>query len=203
MQGNITLEDIARDPALITKPTKCASGEDVVLRPLAPDDAGMLGEYFLGLLQATRRLYAPHPFDQATADKLCAEIDNAETLRLIATTSGGGVERVVAYFIVFWTIREGEIDRYKKVDVALDPETGSTLAPSVADQYQSQGLGSLMMQHIIDVARRLGRKTMVLSGGAREENKRAIHFYEKHGFRKVGEFRGDEVNNYDMVLELG
>jgi ribosomal protein S18 acetylase RimI-like enzyme len=58
-----------------------------------------------------------------------------------------------------------------------------------------------MMQHVISVARGLGRKRILLSGGTQCRNVRAIHFYEKHGFVTVGEFV-TEVKNQDMVLEL-
>jgi ribosomal protein S18 acetylase RimI-like enzyme len=72
----------------------------------------------------------------------------------------------------------------------------------VSDEFQNRGLGSLMMKHVIAVARRLGRRRMILSGGTQATNARAIHFYQKHGFRKVGEFETPGMNNFDMVLEL-
>ena len=44
---------------------------------------------------------------------------------------------------------------------------------------------------------------MTLSGGVRAENRRAIHFYGKHGFLRVGDFvTSGDVGNHDMVLDL-
>jgi len=174
------------------------SGEEILLRPLQGDDAAALGDYFLGLLEATRRLYSPHPFDRETAEKLCTEIDPNRALTMIATRNTG---EVIGYFIIAWGAREGEMKRYAGYGIALDLATTCSLAPSVADAYQNQGLGSLMMQHVASVVRRMGLERMILSGGTQCGNVRAIHFYEKHGFVKVGQF-GTEVANQDMVLDL-
>jgi GNAT superfamily N-acetyltransferase len=168
-----------------------------------PQDAQILGQYFLGLSDATQQLYGPHPFDQATADALCAQIDYADTIRLIATIGAGDGEQVIAYFILILGAREEEQERYNSLGLPLDSRTDCTLAPSVADAFQNQGVGSAMMRHLILVARRLGRRRMVLFGGTYATNHRAIHFYQKYGFGKVGTFEHPQgVYNHDMLLEL-
>jgi GNAT superfamily N-acetyltransferase len=120
---------------------------------------------------------------------------------MIAVTDAGGRDRVIGYFLVRFGVSEGEQSRYSGHGLTLDTETDCTIAPSVADDCQNQGLGTLLFAHLIEVARRAGRKRMVLWGGVRGINARAIHFYTKHGFRRVGDFeiRG---NNHDMLLEL-
>ena len=202
MNLSIGLEDIDRDPGLITVTARLRSGQMVVFRPLAGGDARTLGQYFLGLSAATRALYAPHPFDQATADELCRNVRDSDATRMIAVARSGDGERIIAYFIVLWHVQESDVERYAQRGTILDSGTDCTLAPSVADEYQNQGLGSAMMEHILGVARRLGRRRMVLWGGTRATNERAIHFYEKFGFRKVGEFLIGALNNYDMLLEI-
>ena len=78
-----------------------------------------------------------------------------------------------------------------------------TLAPSVADDYQSKGLGSVLMRRLVEIAREIGRTRMVLWGGTQATNDRAVHFYHKHGFTTVGEFQEPPgFNNYDMILDL-
>jgi GNAT superfamily N-acetyltransferase len=73
----------------------------------------------------------------------------------------------------------------------------------VADAFQNQGVGSLLMARLIQIARRLGCKRMVLLGGTQAANHRAVHFYQKHGFRTVGTFEWPAgCDNYDMLLEL-
>ena len=39
-------------------------------------------------------------------------------------------------------------------------------------------------------------------GGVRGVNSREIHFYEKFGFEKVGEFQSRDVVSFDMIAEL-
>ena len=171
------------------------------------EDAQVLGPFFCGLSEDTRRRYAPHPFDQETADALCANVDYADTIRMLATISppdaAVGQGQIIAYFILQLSVKDGDRDRYKKLGIDLDSESDCVLAPSVADAYQDQGVGSLMMAHLLTVARRLGRKRMVLMGGVRGMNDRAIHFYKKHGFRTVGTFDWPAgFLNYDMIMDL-
>jgi GNAT superfamily N-acetyltransferase len=188
---------------LISTTVTFRDGTPVVLRALTSSDAQTLGDYFLSLWAETKRRYGPHPFDRATAEALCAAVDPSSILRLLGTVQGAGGEQIIAYFILILGIREDDAHRYDKLGIPLNAETDCTLAPSVADAYQSKGLGSLVMQHLLDVARCMGRQRMVLWGGTQATNDRGIHFYHKHGFRTVGEFEEPPgFNNYDMILDL-
>jgi GNAT superfamily N-acetyltransferase len=182
----------------------CLPGdEEVALRLLGPGDAPILAEYFLGLSAETRRLYAPHPFDLVTAEKLCATLDVTTQLRFVGVAGKEPDQRIMAYLIVGLTPGESELRRYQDLGLTLDPERTCWLAPSVADRYQSQGVGFLLMQPILDWARQLGYRQMVLSGGTRAENHRAIRFYTKLGFRRLGDFQTEgSVDNHDMMLDL-
>lgn len=198
----ITPTDITQDPMLVSVGVALSTGESVVLRPLAPNDANVLGVYFLSLSNETKRRYGPHPFDQATADRLCAENDYAHTIRMLATTSDGD-ERVIAYFILVLGVGENDASRYAKLGMMLNTATDCTLAPSVADDYQDKGLGSVMMRHVLVTARKLSKQRMVLMGGVQATNARAKHFYEKHGFKWMGDFEEPAGrNNHDMILDL-
>ena len=201
MEAALAPSDITESPELVTATFTLRSGEEVVFRPLRRDDAALLAAYFRNLSDATKGLFAPHRFDQETADTLCAQIDDSVTLRMVVTTSMNDAPQIIGYFILVFTIREGEINRYAEVGVTLEPETGCTVAPSLADAYQDQGLGSLCMQHLIHVARQAGCKKMVLMGGVRQENVRGVHYYQKNGFRIVREF-STGVENYDMAQDL-
>ena len=76
---------------------------------------------------------------------------------------------------------------------------------SVADAYQDQGIGSQMGRFVLDCARKIGLKRVILMGGVMAENDIARRVYTKLGFRQLGEFithqRG-EVHNYDMMIEF-
>lgn len=203
IKNSITFQAVAADPQLIAQQVQLPTNETAWLRPLTKDDAGILGVYFLSLSDETKRRYGPHPFDQATADKLCAENDYNKVIRMLATVPQAGSERVIAYFILVMGVDEDEIKRYAVLGIGLDSATDCTLAPSVADDYQDKGVGSIVMRHVIDSALRLGKTRMVLMGGTQGTNARGIHFYKKYGFRIVGDFQEPTgFNNHDMILDL-
>ena len=183
-----------------------AKGASVLLRPLTKSDEPALGDYFVSLLPETKRVYGPHPFDRATAASICAALDTPDGnihLRLIGLHEG----RIAAYFIIHLGLRERDkARRYQD----WDPVHTCVIAPSVADAWQNSGLGSQMMTYTRDCVRRFGMRAMVLWGGVREANVRAVHFYRKFGFKVVGEFLctvrdtglPEQINNYDMAVEL-
>ena len=193
-------EDIDGNPGQISATVRLRNGEEAVLRPLQGGDAGILGDYFLGLSEETRSLYAPHPFDRETAAALCAGIDSADTMRFLAVKKGD-VPQVLAYFVVVFGVIDSDRKRYGGDGMPLDGETDCSVGPSVADAYQNSGLGSLVMRHLLDAARGMGYRRMLLLGGVRQHNGRAIHFYEKFGFVKVREFTS-RAPNFDMIADL-
>jgi GNAT superfamily N-acetyltransferase len=197
----LTTQAIARNPEGITEALILPSGERIVFRALRAEDGLLLGRYFEGLSQETRRRFAPHPFTMEEAHKLCADIDYQHILRLIAVRDPEERPDIIAYFILTLGVRKGEEHRYEARGMPLESDLDCTLAPSVADVYQNQGVGSILMPKVLSLARRLGRKRVVLSGGTQATNHRAIHFYEKFGFRKVGRF-ATQIENYDMMLDL-
>lgn len=173
-------------------------GAEALLRPLVKSDTAALGDYFLTLSEASKRVYGPHPFDRDTANAVCAGAGDDGTLRLLALHG----ETIVGYFILVLGVRDGDRQRYQPLGIELDHTTDCTLAPSVLDAYQNSGLGSHMMGHLKKIARALGRRRMLLWGGVRHDNPRARHFYEKFGFVEVGQFSAGGVNNSDMIADL-
>ncbi|MDA0836318.1 MAG: GNAT family N-acetyltransferase [Planctomycetota bacterium] len=196
-----TVEDIIQSPSTITSTLSIRNGEEVLFRPLAKDDARLLGEYFLNLSFATRDLFGPHAFNQETADRLCEELNPLETLRMIGVSELEGQPRFIGYFLLKFGIPVGTIERYQGFGIELDDAKDCLIAPSVADDYQNKGLGSVLFRELIDIARRGGRRYVVLMGGVRGVNERGIHFYQKFGFVTAGEFE-NRGNNFDMYLKL-
>ena len=145
VSNQITTDQIQQSPSRIATTVHHASIGEIRLRPLVAEDAPILGSYFCGLSEDTRRRYAPHAFDQETASALCANVDYADTIRMLATLppsadSQGGQEQVIAYFILQLSVKDGDRDRYKKLDIALDSQTDCVLAPSVViNQHDCTG----------------------------------------------------------------
>lgn len=198
---NISSADFDAHPEKVSKKITLSNGQEVLLRPLRTDDASILGAYFLTLSQETRNLFAPHPFDQATAEMLCAQIDSTREMRLLAIVNEGGTERVAAYFITLFYVYDGDGKRYNEWGIPLNDKTDCQIAPSAADDYQGTGLGSMMMDFLVDIFRALGYKRMVLLGGVRQHNEQAIRFYKRFGFRTVAEFT-TKAPNYHMIANL-
>ena len=79
-------------------------------------------------------------------------------------------------------------------------------AISVAKEYWNKGIGNQLLNNIIVFARENNFEIIDLQ--VRSDNKRAIHLYEKYGFKKIGEhpafFKMDDENvSFDiMYLKL-
>ena len=58
----------------------------------------------------------------------------------------------------------------------------------VKKEYQGQGLGKILLQHLIDVAK--DHKAEVLLLEVRPSNTTAVHLYHKYGFNEVGTRQG-------------
>ena len=58
-------------------------------------------------------------------------------------------------------------------------------AISVAKDYWNKGIGSQLLDNMITFARENDFEVIDLQ--VRSDNKRAIHLYEKYGFKKIGE----------------
>ncbi len=182
----------------------------VLIRPLHPDDVDALTDFFLGLSEATRSCYGPHPFDRETAERLCAAAEPERPDRFAALLGpqgksdvGSGV--IIGYMILTRDIGQGDIRRYAEHGPKLRLDACASFAPVIADAYQEHGLGTQMARHVVACARTLGLTQVILMGGVLHRNPRAKHVYEKLGFRQVGRFytpNREEELNYDMILEL-
>lgn len=177
------------------------SGEEVLIRLLREDDGARLASYLEGLCAETCSYYRPHPFDRETAERICASLNAAEELRFVAVSGSGGDVRIIAYVPFKLGVRDADHQRYAARGIELHSDTDTTIAPSVADDYQGSGLADAIVRYLIDRSRTLGRTRMVLWGGVQARNARAIAFYRKCGFREVGEFWTDQ-NNFDMLAPL-
>ena len=198
----MTPDDIKAHPDGITQTLKLAAGTPVILRALRPDDAELLGWFFVHLLPATTGRFAPHSFTVEQAQELCSEIDYGHTIRLVGVLDRVEGPEIIAYFILILGLNPGDQKRYEERGLPLAPSLDCGVAPCVADAYQDCGLGSMVMEKVLDLGRQLGRQRAVLLGGVLASNLRAVHFYDKFGFRKVGTF-STGVDNFDMILDLG
>ena len=97
---------------------------------------------------------------------------------------------------------EWDMNRYLARQQAYDYNSSVTFAPSVADAWQSSGLGMLMNNIIEDDLRKRNIKNIILWGGVQATNEKAVNFYEKLGYLFIASFWHDGKDNYDMVKKL-
>lgn len=173
--------------------------ETITFRPLNEDDAKTLGRFFEELSEETTKLFGPHPLTMEEAEKLCAQVKVANTLRLVACNPNN---EIIGYVVMSYPLRESQLARYKNYDIELIQGRDLCIAPAVADRYQDEGLGSFMMEETIKIAKSLEAKYIILWQGTQKKNERAIHFYKKFGFIINAEFERYSHDNYDMTLML-
>ena len=184
-----------------TTTARLPSGQEILIRPLRADDAARLGDYFRGLSAANAGPRRAASVRSADGRHDLRRAGPGALLRLVATVPGTDGERIIAYMLLKWASWKPISSDTRQLAFRWTPKPTAPSLPSVADDYQNQGVGSRMLRHIIEVAPKLGRQRIVLWLGVQATNDRAVHFYTRCGFRKVGEFFTDK-NNYDMILDL-
>lgn len=171
----------------------------IIVRELQKDDQEQLYNYFSKLSAATKSRFGPHPFDRDTVRNICNE-SASDIIRYVAVNEH---QEIIAYMLIKKGMNEGEQYRLRQNNVAFDESLFCTFAPSVADAWQSSGLGSAMYGIIEnDIRINTPYKFIILWGGVQASNEKAVRFYEKQGFQYVGSFWYDGKDNYDMIKNL-
>ncbi len=183
MKGTITLKNNA----------------SATIRMLQNDDEERLFHYFNLLSAESKSRFGPHLF-------------NRDTVRYIVNEPAGDIYRyvaldeqqeIVAYMLIKKGMLEGEQYRLRQNNVAFEEGLFCTFAPSVADAWQSSGLGSVMYQVIeTDIRQNTPYRFIILWGGVQATNAKAIGFYQKQGFQQIGSFWYDGKDNHDMIKNL-
>ena len=65
--------------------------------------------------------------------------------------------------------------------------------------YRNQGIGTLLLENLILLAKDLNISTLFLE--VNEQNKPAIHLYEKLGFKKLGVRKKYYNNNNGIIMK--
>jgi ribosomal protein S18 acetylase RimI-like enzyme len=166
------------------------------IEEVRPADIPELVDYLQQLSADTKQRFGPHPFD---TDSVYKTIENTTDYRgFIARDSK---HQIIAYSIVKLGYLEHDKPRLETYGLQLNHAFDATYAPSVADFWQGKGVGRAMLEYIIEsrVLKRYGR--LILWGGVQVTNHRAVAFYNRNGFIKLGEFEYFGMN-YDMYLPL-
>lgn len=157
-------------------------------------DLEQLVTYLLALGKETRSFFGPHAFDKTSLTQFYQDPKNTA---YIATEEN----RIIAYAILRQGFLQHDAPRLSSYGVDLNPDTDASFAPSVADEWQGRGLGRSLFTYIINDLSNSKVTRLILWGGVRSANQRAVHYYQQLGFRTLGYFEYHGWNA-DMVYQI-
>lgn len=150
-----------------TKTITLNNGLKVFLRPEILTDTEMLWEMF-STLSKESLAFLVHPFPRERIEGWTSNIDYSKNLTILASIEENRKERVIGSSSLKFHSQKST--RHKAV-----------LGITVHDDYQNQGLGTLMVKHLIGISLKMGLKKIYLRVDT--ENSKAIRVYEKCGFK--------------------
>ncbi len=159
-------------------------------------DLPALSHYLHALSPLSRSRFGPHGYDIHSLEQFFVRPDAPSAYVARESTH----HQIIAYALLKTGFLEHDAPRLQSYGLQLDAATVATFAPSVADAWQSKGVGSSLLDFILDDARSKGINRIILWGGVQSGNQQAIGLYYKFGFRTLGffEYYG---RNQDMMLE--
>lgn len=164
-------------------------GIKILFRPEKPSDLAMLKTMFLTLSEDTRKT-------EERIEGLISNLDYNKSLPIVATINElDGQERIIS--IATLDFNSSEAFKHK-----------AELGITVHEDYQNRGIGTVLTNHMVDIARQMGLKKVCLRVGT--DNERAVHVYKKCGFHIEGELKveywnyvtGEYGDDYQMAIFL-
>jgi L-amino acid N-acyltransferase YncA len=160
-------------------------GTPLTLRPLLKTDEAALVEYFGSLPPEDRLCLKEDVTNPKVIENWIYELDYTNVLSLIAFHNGNIVgDATLNFNLGGWTRHQAELRL-----------TTSAL-------YRVRGLGTTLLQNLIDIATRLGLEQITIEIPPRLD--KAFYLFEKMGFKEVANLKGFvkdlEGSESDLVL---
>ncbi|MEM4188690.1 MAG: GNAT family N-acetyltransferase, partial [Candidatus Hadarchaeum sp.] len=153
-------------PTKYVVPWRLKDGTEVLLRPIRPEDEKIEYEFIKGLSEETSRFRFFRIIKELSHEDLVrfCNIDYDREMAIIAEITEGGVKKEigVARLITEPGKKRGEF------------------AIVLADKYQGKGLGTKLMDMLIEIAQEKGLESIY--GIIMRENKKMIRLAQKMGF---------------------
>lgn len=156
-----------------------------------------LSHYLQNLGPDTINRFGPHGFDKQSISGLYQNSDLYSGYIAQHTET----DEIIAYSIIKTGYLEHDSYRLQSYGLTLDAKTDCTFAPSVADQWQSQGVGNSLFHFMMPNLKAKGFRRIILWGGVQSSNWKAVNYYLKNGFIKLGQFEHNGMND-DMILGI-
>jgi len=154
-------------PTKYIKRCMLKDGGKVLLRPIKPEDEPLIYELFNTFSEETMRFRFFHVIKNITHEMLASycNIDYSREITIVAERSPKGSRKILGM---------------ARLVVEPDGERGE-IAIVVGDPWQNRGLGTRLLDHIINVGKDMGLKTIF--GEILAENTRMIHLCNKKRFK--------------------
>ena len=164
---------------------------------LTLDDHEELFDYLQQLSTETKKRFGPHSFDKQSIIDLYKNLEQYIGYVVHDILTG----KIIAYSIIKIGYLQHDCIRLQSYGIHPDNNTDCTFAPSVADEWQCLGIGNALFQFVLSEIKKLGIERIILWGGVQADNGKAINYYNKNGFKIVGQFEYNGLN-YDMALDI-
>jgi len=195
---SFTLNEVFKNPKLFEYKIKFKE-KNVTLRPLLATDVKLLTQFLLSLSKTTQESYILDSYDGKTASQMCEDINRYDKLRFVGLID----EKIVGLFEFSMDLTKEDINRFNNYGIKLKQGEDCRFGPCISNNLQGTGIASILFPYIIKIAKILGQKRIILWGGVFSDNNRAIKYYKRNGFKKVGEFiNNDGRECMDMIFNI-
>lgn len=168
----------------------------VTLRQFCGNDIEPLLQYLHQLSPATAKRFQPHPFYKAELVNFYRHHEHEAWVAIDPSS-----EKIVAYTVMKKGYLHHDYPRLQQYGINISYDDCYTIAPSVTDEWQSEGVGQLLFNYVLNEIKNRNVKQLILWGGVQIDNIKAVRFYQKNGFRSLGHFQYNGLNE-DMMLPL-
>ena len=161
-------------------------GTSVTLRPIRPDDAQRLQAFHLRLSPQTiyLRWLSAHPVLTDAEAQALSNVDYTTRMAIVATLLVEGEEHVVG------------VARYGVISPNQPDEAEAAVV--VEDEYQHRGLGSLLLQRLLEYSRAQGIRYWMAEINA--ENARMMKFIQRGGLPTTKRL---ESGSWQIRMDIG
>ena len=157
---------ISSYPSQYEMETVTRGGMEIFLRPIKPEDAPLLVEFFHALSPTSvyYRFFSPLPELPLSMLTRFTQIDYDRDIVVVAIKQTSGGERILGV-----------------VRLMSDPDvTSAEFAITVGDAWQKEGIGTALLEHAIHIAKERG--VQFIWGIVLPENKGMLALARSHGF---------------------
>jgi putative acetyltransferase len=130
---------------------------------------------------------------------LAAHLANMQQITPPESVHALGLEALRSPEITLWSAWEGDVLLGCGALKALDSESGEIKAMRTDDAHRRLGVGSRILERIIEEARRRSYRRLYLETGSMAEFSAAQALYQRYGFEFRGPF-GDYVEDPNSVF---